>query len=219
MSGLPPTAPVNPNNANKRKVLNPAAPRKRSKKQEDAAGADGTAAGTGATPPKKPRQKKSTGSADGKSGGAKGKGKDKSADDDLELVEKEEGRVEDEPEEKLGKTHSGVFSKDLPWLMYGFGDADKPLKETVDLVEDIAVQFITDTVHAAMQSAAARNPGSSSSAAKKDEIRLEDLLFAVRRDPRKVARIQELIRRQQEIKDARKVLAGDEEGVEDLPDL
>lgn len=66
------------------------------------------------------------------------------------------------------------------------------LQETVDLVEDIAVQFITDTVHAAMQSAAARNPGSSasSSAAKKDEIRLEDLLFAVRKDPRKVARIQ-----------------------------
>lgn len=70
------------------------------------------------------------------------------------------------------------------------------VQETVDLVEDIAVQFITDTVHAAMTSAAARNPGtygsssSSSAAAKKDEIRLEDLLFAVRRDPRKVARIQ-----------------------------
>lgn len=36
--------------------------------------------------------------------------------------------VEEEPDEKLGKTHSGVFAKDLPWLMYGFGDADKPLK-------------------------------------------------------------------------------------------
>jgi hypothetical protein len=36
--------------------------------------------------------------------------------------------VEEEPEERLGKTHSGVFAKDLPWLMYGFGDADKPIK-------------------------------------------------------------------------------------------
>jgi hypothetical protein len=36
--------------------------------------------------------------------------------------------VEEEPEERLGKTHNGVFSKDLPWLMYGFGDADKPIK-------------------------------------------------------------------------------------------
>lgn len=31
-------------------------------------------------------------------------------------------------EERVGKVHTGVFSKDLPWLMYGFGDADKPLK-------------------------------------------------------------------------------------------
>jgi len=31
----------------------------------------------------------------------------------------------------LGKVHTGVFSKDLPWLMYGFGDADKPLKASV----------------------------------------------------------------------------------------
>lgn len=66
---------------------------------------------------------------------------------------------------------------------------------TVDLVEDIALQFITDVVHGAMAAAATRNPGapgggSSSSAAKKDELRLDDLLYAVRRDPRKVARIQ-----------------------------
>lgn len=31
--------------------------------------------------------------------------------------------------------------------------------------------------------------------------------------------MQELIRRQQEIKEARKVLAGDEEGVEDMADM
>jgi hypothetical protein len=36
--------------------------------------------------------------------------------------------VDEEPEERLGKDHVGVFAKDLPWLMYGFGDADKPLK-------------------------------------------------------------------------------------------
>lgn len=158
----------------------------------------------------------------------------------------------------MGKVHAGVFSRDLPWLMYGFGDADKPLKvwcvggavarqqqpasssqpaadqpaaasqpaagrqagdcsravpplahnlvctahawtplpavrhsavsaaksvevtrwvccsprsapcalppplqETVDLVEEIAIQYITDTVHTAMRAAAARNAGTS----------------------------------------------------------
>jgi hypothetical protein len=70
----------------------------------------------------------------------------------------------------------------------------------VDLVEDIAVQFITDVVHSAMSAASARNPGglaggsAGSSAAKKDDLRLEDLLYAVRRDPRKVARIQVWLR-------------------------
>lgn len=31
-------------------------------------------------------------------------------------------------DDRAGKVHTGVFSKDLPWLMYGCGDADKPLK-------------------------------------------------------------------------------------------
>jgi hypothetical protein len=130
-------------------------------------------------------------------------------------------------DDRAGKLHTGVFSKDLPWLMYGCGDADKPLKvngadrracvranvvrrhsqriismhtspanatgcaehkgsvlhavlpvvthtvcmsvscplpsvqETVDLVEEIAMQYITDTVHTAMRAAAARNAGTT----------------------------------------------------------
>ena len=36
--------------------------------------------------------------------------------------------AEEAVDERLGKVHTGAFSKDLPWLMYGFGDADKPLK-------------------------------------------------------------------------------------------
>jgi hypothetical protein len=67
------------------------------------------------------------------------------------------------------------------------------LQETVDLVEDIAVQFVTETVHAAMAAAALRAiPGTTGagSAKQKKDLDLEDLLFAVRRDPRKVARIQ-----------------------------
>jgi hypothetical protein len=66
------------------------------------------------------------------------------------------------------------------------------LQETVDLVEDIAVQFVTETVHAAMAAAALRAlPNATAASAKqKKDLDLEDLLFAVRRDPRKVARIQ-----------------------------
>ncbi|KAF8060339.1 GULLO1 [Scenedesmus sp. PABB004] len=214
-----------------------AVPRKRAKKGDAAsdggggppgaaaaaAGAGG-AAGAGATPPKKPGRPKSGGAkADGGAGGGGGQRggrprKDKGGgEDDLELVADEaKGKGDDEPDERLGRTHGGVFARDLPWIMYGFGDAERPIKETVDLVEDIAVGFITETVHAAMVAAAARHPPGGG--ARREELRLEDLLHAVRRDPRKVARIQELIRRQQEIKDARKVMDV-EAGVEELPDL
>lgn len=35
------------------------------------------------------------------------------------------------------------------------------VQETVDLVEEIAMQYITDTVHTAMRAAAARNAGTT----------------------------------------------------------
>jgi hypothetical protein len=61
----------------------------------------------------------------------------------------------------------------------------------VDLVEDIAVQFVTETVHAAMAAAALRAvPGATGAAKQKSDVDVPDLLFAVRKDPRKVARIQ-----------------------------
>lgn len=210
---LPPVQLPDPPAKRGRKPQNPGGPaRKRSKKADGADGAtssapEAAAASGGGKPP--------TGKRGGKAGGSKGRGskaQDKE-DDGLELVAGEETKVEEEPEERLGKTHSGVFAKDLPWLMYGFGDADKPIKETVDLVEDIAVQFVTETVHAAMAAAALRAlPNATAASAKqKKDLDLEDLLFAVRRDPRKVARIQELIRRQKEIQEARKAMDVDAE--------
>jgi hypothetical protein len=62
----------------------------------------------------------------------------------------------------------------------------------VDLVEDIAVQFVTETVHAAMAAAALRAaPGATGAAKQKSDVDVPDLLFAVRKDPpRKVACIQ-----------------------------
>ncbi|WIA44352.1 hypothetical protein OEZ86_007137 [Tetradesmus obliquus] len=197
---LPPVQLPDPPAKRGRKAQSQGGPaRKRSKKADSEGATSGpeaaAAAAVGGKPP--------SGRRGGKSGGGKARSsKQDKEDEGLELVAGEETKVEEEPEERLGKDHSGVFSKDLPWLMYGFGDADKPIKETVDLVEDIAVQYVTETVHAAMAAAALRalpNPAAASSAKQKKDLDLEDLLFAVRRDPRKVARIQELIRRQKEI--------------------
>lgn len=57
------------------------------------------------------------------------------------LVKPEE--QEEYEEEDLGPSHRDIFAKDLPNLMYGFGDSSKPLKESVALLEDMAVEYIT----------------------------------------------------------------------------
>lgn len=193
--------------------LPPAVQRKRKKGAGSDGGGSAAAAGSSISPPHATKKARVAGPK-----GKAGRG-DKGQEDAADGAAREEGRgVDAAEEERVGKVHAGVFSRDLPWLMYGYGDADKPLKETVDLVEEIAIQYITDTVHTAMRAAAARNAGTSSSAvasARKDELKLEDVLFAVRRDSRKVARVQELIRRQQDIENAKRLYKGD--GNEDMP--
>ena len=39
-----------------------------------------------------------------------------------------------------------LFSKELRCMMYGFGDDQNPYTESVDMLEDIVVEFITQMV-------------------------------------------------------------------------
>jgi len=36
-------------------------------------------------------------------------------------------------------------------MMYGFGDDQNPYTESVDLIEDLVIEFITDMTHRAME--------------------------------------------------------------------
>lgn len=185
----------------------PTAPVRKRKKGSEPGPAAAAAAGATSPPPAAKKARVAAPKA-------KASKADKAQEDAAEPSAREDARGGgDAPEEeRLGKLHTGVFSKDLPWLMYGFGDADKPLKESVDLVEEIAMQYITDTVHTAMRAAAARSAAATgAAAARRDELKLEDVLYAVRRDPRKVARIQELIRRQQDIENAKRLIKADDD--------
>ncbi|BDA43119.1 Transcription initiation factor TFIID subunit 13 [Coccomyxa sp. Obi] len=91
----------------------------------------------------------------------------------------------------------GLFSKDLKLMMYGYGDAENPFSTTVDLLEDIVVDYVTIMAHTAMERATGRD----------GKMQPEDVLFLVRKDPRKLARAQELLRMKDEIEQARKGLA------------
>ncbi|KAF0929110.1 hypothetical protein E2562_015217 [Oryza meyeriana var. granulata] len=98
------------------------------------------------------------------------------------------------------KRKRGVFQKDLQHMMYGFGDDPNPLPETVALVEDIVVEYVTDLVHKAQNVAS-----------KRGKLLTEDFLYLIRKDARKLHRATELLSMNEELKQARKAFDVNEE--------
>lgn len=76
--------------------------------------------------------------------------------------------------------------------MYGFGDDQNPYTESVDLLEDLVVEFITETTHKAME------------IGRTGRVQVEDIIFIVRKDQRKYARVKDLLTMNEELKRARK---------------
>jgi hypothetical protein len=56
---------------------------------------------------------------------------------------------EEEAEAPFGATFSGrkhLFSKELRCMMHGFGDDQNPYTDSVNLLEDFVIKFITEMV-------------------------------------------------------------------------
>ncbi|KAK9704804.1 hypothetical protein RND81_07G012400 [Saponaria officinalis] len=98
------------------------------------------------------------------------------------------------------KRKRGVFHKDLQHMMYGYGDDRNPLPETVALLEDIVVEYVTDLVHKAQDMAY-----------KRGKRMTEDYLFLIRKDLPKLNRCTELLAMNEELKQARKAFDMDDE--------
>ncbi|CAI0395930.1 unnamed protein product, partial [Linum tenue] len=92
-----------------------------------------------------------------------------------------------------------VFSLILIHLLYFFL-CNQPIPESVALVEDIVVEYVTDMVHKA------QDIGS-----KRGKISIEDFLYLIRKDTPKLNRCTELLSMQEELKQARKAFDVDEE--------
>ncbi|XP_041603275.1 transcription initiation factor TFIID subunit 13 isoform X1 [Vulpes lagopus] len=66
--------------------------------------------------------------------------------------EEEDPAFEEENEEIGGGAEGGqgkrkrLFSKELRCMMYGFGDDQNPYTESVDILEDLVIEFITEMV-------------------------------------------------------------------------
>lgn len=87
-------------------------------------------------------------------------------------------------------------------LLLAYGDPaphpsfpSEPLPETVRVLDEIVTDFILELCHGAAQVA---------HHARRQKIKVDDFRFALRRDPVKLGRVQELLRMERELKEARK---------------
>jgi len=95
---------------------------------------------------------------------------------------------EDVPLEKRKK----LFTKELRCMMYGFGDDQNPYSESIDLLEDLVIEFITEMTKKAMD---VGRPG---------RISVEDIIYLIRKDSKKFSRVKELLLMSEALRKARK---------------
>ena len=84
-------------------------------------------------------------------------------------------------------------------MLYGFGDVPCPASDTVEVMEDMVLEFITETALRAERVAS-----------KRGKIKTEDFLFVVRKDPKKYARVEQLLLMNDELKRARRAFEVDD---------
>ncbi|ESN92386.1 hypothetical protein HELRODRAFT_89477, partial [Helobdella robusta] len=77
-------------------------------------------------------------------------------------------------------------------MMYGFGDDPNPYSESVDLLEELVIEYICELTKKAME------------VGRSDRITVEDIIFLIRKDVRKYSRVKELLLMNEELRKARK---------------
>lgn len=78
-------------------------------------------------------------------------------------------------------------------MVYGFGGDPSPEPETLDVLEDVMVEFVSDVLQRA---------GTSSS--KPGKMRTQDLLYVIRKSPKQWGRAKELLLLKKEIEEAKR---------------
>ncbi|RAL09324.1 putative transcription initiation factor TFIID subunit 13 [Aspergillus homomorphus CBS 101889] len=108
------------------------------------------------------------------------------------------------------------FAGDLRLLLLAYGDPrphpsypSDPLPETIRVLDEIVTDFVLEMCHGAAQYA---------SYSRRQKIKVDDFRFALRRDPNKLGRVQELLRMERELKEARKAFDQNDDQVGNLKD-
>ncbi len=79
-------------------------------------------------------------------------------------------------------------------MMYGFGDVRDPLPTSVALMEEMTIDFITDLcMRARPSSSAVPQTSSTYPPTARVKVKVDDFKHALRKDPKKLARLEELL--------------------------
>lgn len=98
---------------------------------------------------------------------------------------------------KLKRTD--LFAKDVGSLLYAYGDVAQPLPETVQCLDELVSGYLVDICSAAYRTA---------QGSRRSKLKLEDFKFAIRRDPIKLGRAEELIATNKLITEAKRQFNG-----------
>ena len=88
-------------------------------------------------------------------------------------------------------------------MMHGYGDSPKPLDETMDLMEDMVIDYMSDIVQEAMVLHAKKTEHRHYSQGNQT-IDATDILFLIRKDKAKVDRAYKLIDAAARVKEVKK---------------
>ncbi|CAK7909240.1 transcription initiation factor TFIID subunit 13 [[Candida] anglica] len=97
-----------------------------------------------------------------------------------------------------------LFTKDIEQLLFSLGDPSYGLEPTVNALEEVLTEFLTDLCH--NTSVYARAHG-------RNKVKMDDFPFALRNDPLKLARIEYIIKQSQRIEKAKKMYNLDDKSV------
>ena len=81
--------------------------------------------------------------------------------------------------------------------MYGLGDSKTPYIESVELVEQLVIKFVVDLLNKSQD--VSSRPG--------NRVAIEDIVFVLRKDRTKFARVRELLTVNDELKKAKKAIS------------
>ena len=98
------------------------------------------------------------------------------------------------------RKYSRRFQRDLPSMLYGFGDVRTPLPQTVQVTEDLVVDYVTQILRKASAAAEERVRSTRGGSSRIKEC---DLLFVLRKDRKRLSRVLELLEAFEEQKQAR----------------